>query len=95
MSKKRKTRQQKETASKRHEEQLSHVHVEAPIYKISGIKTVNKPKTIAPTYNNSDLVYLRRDFRLIIAASGIIVALEILLFVLLNTNVLNLNFLGY
>lgn len=95
MSKKRKTRQQKETASKRHQEQISHVHLEAPVYKIPGVKTVKKTTPVVATLNNSDLIYLKHDIRLIIAASGIVVAFEVLLFVLLNSKVLTFNFLGY
>lgn len=95
MSKKRKTRQQKETASVRHLEQLSHIHAESPIYTVAPIKS-HKPKApLALSVNTLDLNYLRHDFSLILAASGIVVAFEVLLFALLTTNVIHLNFLGY
>lgn len=104
MSKKRKTRKQKETAHIRHSEELQrlHLHAESPTYSIPLIK---KEKIIPEpngekvkeleTYEQKDIAYLKHDMSAITAASGIIVAFDILLFVLLSSNVLQLHFLGY
>lgn len=99
MSKKRKTRKQKEVAIKRHAEQI-HVHIESPIYSIA-----QKHKTIAPekqvsqpimaTPKNADFSYLRKDMISISAAGGIILAFDALLFILLVSGTLKLGFLGY
>ncbi len=103
MSKKRKTRKQKETAHIRHTEELRHIHVhtDSPTYSVSGIKekkeTAEKPSQNreVDTYEQKDIAYLKHDITAITAASGIIVAFDILLFVLLSTGVLRLHFLGY
>lgn len=106
MSKKRKTRKQKEAASSRHvaETQVDHthhVHAESPTYSISGIKPsnttppVNTPKNLDMTFIQKDAAYLRHDMTAITAASGIVAAFEVLLFVLLSTGFVHLNFLGY
>ena len=104
MSKKRKTRKQKEVASLRHNQQIQnvHVHADAPTYSIKDIKP-EKDKTIIPavlkkeetTVEQKDAAYLRHDMFAITAASGIIASFDILLFVLLTTGVIHLNFLGY
>lgn len=102
MSKKRKTRKQKETAHLRYVEQIQHQHiqVEAGTYTISGIKEskketeIKKPE-IKESYEQKDIAYLKHDMVAITAASGIVAAFDILLFVLLSTGVIRLHFLGY
>ncbi|MDO8269461.1 MAG: hypothetical protein Q7T54_02210 [Candidatus Levybacteria bacterium] len=100
MSKKRKTRKQKEQTTIRHAEQLQHIHIDAPVYSVVELKTKKTPKSEAPkidisTFEQKDAAYLRHDIVAITAASGIIVAFNILLFVLLTSGVIRLNFLGY
>jgi hypothetical protein len=104
MSKKRKTRKQKEAASLRHTQEIQHVHVhaEAPTYSITNIKPESN-KVIIPapqrkedtTVEEKDAAYLRHDIFAITAASGIVIAFDVLLLVLLSTGLLHLNFLGY
>jgi hypothetical protein len=102
MPKKRKTRKQKEIAQQRHIEHLNHTHthIEAPVYSVK-ISPSQKPqtmttKTIAETtVEQKDAAYLRHDMVAISAATGIVLACDILLFVLLNGGALRLNFLGY
>lgn len=100
MSKKRKTRKQKEQATIRHAEQLQHVHIDTPVYSVGVLKAKKTPKSEAPkidtsTFEQKDAAYLRHDIVAITAASGIIVAFNVLLFTLLSTGVIRLNFLGY
>lgn len=105
MSKKRKTKKQKQTAHIRHSEELHRLHLhaeQAPTYSIPSVKreavTVEskeeKGKEVQ-TFEQKDIAYLKHDMAAITAASGIIVAFDILLFVLLSSNVINLHFLGY
>lgn len=103
MSKKRKTRKQKEKASIRHQI-IDNTTFEAPVYSISGIKiekastdTAKTPdrKPLSDIAAQKDAEYLRHDITSITAASGMIIAFDILLFVLLNTGILHLHFLGY
>ena len=99
MSKKRKTRKQKEDASKRHVTE-THIHLEQPTYSISTATTAKPIITSAShvktsTVNELDTAYLRKDMISIAAASGIILAFDILLFVLLKSGTLRLGFLGY
>jgi hypothetical protein len=98
MSKKRKTRKQKEVASTRHI--YPHVHtLETPVYSIGNIAV--KQKEITPvtstreSVSEKDIAYLRHDITLITAASGIIVAFNLLLFVLLTRGVIHLPVFGY
>lgn len=102
MSKKRKTRKQKETAHLRHSEELHklHIHQEAPTYSITALKTANKQEKkenmpLKESYEQKDIAYLKHDITAITAASGIVAAFDILLFVLLSTGFLRLHFLGY
>lgn len=104
MSKKRKTRKQKEAAHIRHSEELHrlHTHTEMPTYSISGLSSerkvsekIHKPTEEIQTFEQKDIAYLKHDITAITAASGIIVAFDILLFVVLSTGVLRLHFLGY
>lgn len=102
MSKKRKTRRQKETAHQRHTEEIQrlHIHAETPTYSLSGIKPEKPADKILPptkkeTFEQKDIAYLKHDITAITAASGIIVAFDILLFVLLSTGFVRLHFLGY
>lgn len=106
MSKKRKTRKQKELASVRHqveiENQTHHIHQEAPTYSISSLST-SEPKArikvdIKPkdsSVEQKDAEYLKHDITAITAASGIVAAFDVLLFALLTSGFLHLNFLGY
>ncbi len=102
MSKKRKTRKQKETAHLRHSEELHklHIHQETPTYSITTVKAEKKQaeKEIShpkESYEEKDIAYLKHDMTAITAASGIVAAFDILLFVLLSTGFLRLHFLGY
>lgn len=106
MSKKRKTRKQKVTASTRHhveaEIHAPHFHQETPTYSISNLATtesVPRVKTVTKQADSSveqkDAEYLRHDMVAITAASGIVAAFDVLLFALLTTGFIHLNFLGY
>lgn len=102
MSKKRKTRKQKKTANLRHSEELYnlHIHQETPTYSITTLKTEKKPseKEVPLTkesYQQKDIAYLKHDITAITAASGIILAFDILLFTALSSGILRLHFLGY
>lgn len=99
MSKKRKTRKQKEHAVSRHSFHISNTPEAKTSYSVTGLelkKVEKKPENINPTNSSlADLRYLRKDITSISAAMGIVLAFNILLFVLLSTGVLKLNFLGY
>lgn len=102
MPKKRKTRKQKEIAQQRHIEQLTHTHthIEAPVYSVKINSSEKNQATVAKkgvetTVEQKDAAYLRHDMVAISAATGIVLACDILLFVLLNGGMLKLNFLGY
>lgn len=100
MSKKRKTRKQKEHAHLRQSEIVETIHIDTPTYTVAGLKnTVVKPQKAVIERDLSttqkDQIYLKHDITAITAASGIIVALDILLFTLLSTGVFKLSFLGY
>lgn len=103
MSKKRKTRKQKETAHIRHSEEIQklHIHQKAPIYSVTALKTMDekletkRTVSINESYEQKDIAYLKHDIAAITAASGIVAAFDILLFVLLSTGFLRLHFLGY
>ncbi len=100
MSKKRKTRKQKELAHERSLHQV-HIQVERPIYSISSesskkvpvLKTAIAEEKIHLDMN--EVKYLKHDMRSIAAASGIVAAFDILLFVLLGSGVIHLNIFGY
>ena len=100
MPKKRRTRKQKEIAQQRHIQQLTQPHAEAPVYSVK----INSPKNnqtaivkkvTETTVEQKDAAYLKHDMVAISAATGIVLACDILLFVLLNGGMLKLNFLGY
>lgn len=101
MSKKRKTRKQKESARMRHTHQIMLEKSETPLYTVTGItKGSIKKKTISSikiksSILSSDLSYLKQDITSITAASGIILAFDAALLILLTTGALRLNFLGY
>jgi hypothetical protein len=101
MTKTRKTRKQKEESSKRRIEQVQHLHVhtDSPTYTITGISTKKaQPDVAKKEYSSAeqaDAAYLRHDIISITAASGIILAFDALLLILLASNTLHLNFLGY
>lgn len=96
MSKKRKTRKQKEKAVLRpatvavEETQKSQLYSIPKSEKTSQVKA--KPDT---KLSQHEFSYLRRDLISIASASGIIVAFNVLLAVLLFTSTVKLNFLGY
>lgn len=96
MSKKRKTRKQKEEAQKRHI-LSSHIHeIEKPVYTIS--ESVKPAKKEVARTTNEDLEsnkFFKKDMTAIIGASGIILAFDILLYILLSTGTVRLGFLGY
>ena len=97
MSKKRKTRREKEVAHIRHLDQISNPDHQMITYSIPK-KVTETIKTLPITRvstEQKDIDYLRHDIVSITAASGIIVAFDLLLFVLLTTNTLHLNVLGY
>lgn len=98
MSKKRKTRKQKEQAQNRHFEQVE-INLNQPSYSVSLEKIkkssnesrTKKPDILIP----SEKSYLKKDSISIMAASGIVIAFDLLLFSLLSSGVLKLNLLGY
>jgi len=105
MSKKRKTRKQKEAISRRNinelPEHVHHIHKEASTYSIEEIKhelpKIQREITI-PTESGAklkDAAYLQHDMVAISAASGIVAAFDILLFALLATGFIHLRLLGY
>lgn len=98
MSKKRKTRKQKEIASLRHNF-IQAEKLEMPVYSIKDIK-IQKKETVPETFilesvSQKDTAYLRHDITLITVAAGIIVAFELLLFALLTRGVVRLPIFGY
>jgi hypothetical protein len=106
MSKKRKTRKQKELASTRHhveiEQHTHHIHTQAPTYSVASLPSTKaiptEKKVVIPegsTVAQKDAEYLKHDMVAITAASGIVAAFDVLLFALLATGFLHLNFLGY
>jgi uncharacterized ion transporter superfamily protein YfcC len=100
MPKKRKTRKQKEITQQRHIDQLTHSHIEAPVYSVKINPSEKNQATVAKkgaetTVEQKDAAYLRHDMVAISAATGIVLACDILLFVLLNGGMVKLNFLGY
>lgn len=99
MSKKRKTRKQKEQAKQRHTEFIQHIHVDPPTYSLPGItppKTVKKEaKPVDADRQKNVAVFMKKDIVSIASASGIIIAFDILLLVLLSSGTVKLNFLGY
>ena len=102
MSKKRKTKKQKVVANLRSIEHVAHIHTQAPTYSVTGltteiIKIQSKPTSSvsSSTVAQKDAEYLHHDMVSITAASGIVAAFDILLFVLLSTGFIHLHFLGY
>lgn len=99
MSKKRKTRNQKEKTMIRHKQHVenSMENVIAPVsYSVKDINVAaKKPATKELEKNSSQFNYLKHDIRTIGLATGIVLAFDVLLFTLLSTGVLNLGFLGY
>ncbi len=100
MSKKRKTRKQKEIASTRHLSEQAHTHSETQTYSLDVLpKGIVKP--LATTTKSSEsiskanLSYLKHDMISIAGASGIILAFDVLLLVLLKSGAIRLGFLGY
>ena len=103
MSKKRKTRKQKEISAKRREAQkiIETKNATKAIYQIEKqekpqeikISKIIKREEKAP--ERLDKKYLREDVGKIAAASGIIFALEIVLFALLNRGIVSLSMFGY
>lgn len=97
MSKKRKTRKQKEQAKIRQPNVAVPENISVPSYSVKNIE-VKKSSTKQTGYekiiDNANILYLRRDLISISAATGIVVAFNILLFTLL-VNGVKLNFLGY
>lgn len=99
MSKKRKTRSQKEKTMIRREQHVGHKQENAitPIsYSVEDINVTPK-KTVAKEVqkNPSQVNYLKHDIRTIGLATGIVLAFDILLFTLLWTGTINFGFLGY
>ena len=98
MSKKRKTRKQKETAALRHNF-IQADKLEMPVYSIKNI-TIKKKEILPEPFTREsvsqrDTAYLRHDIALITAASGIIIAFDLLLFALLTRGVIRLPIFGY
>ena len=106
MSKKRKTRKEKERAIK-HREQIL-VHVDLPSYSIpkapkdenkqlsssveGTVPDVSVAQNLRPEKSKS---YLKRDIFLIASASGIVIAFDALLFTLLTRGIIKLPLFGY
>ena len=104
MSKKRKTRKEKEIATRRNADHITHqVSSTIPTYSIKNIDIKKPISTISneriiltdEMSEQKDIAYLKHDMVAISAASGIIIGFDILLLVLLTTGGLRLGFLGY
>ncbi len=101
MTKTRKTRKQKEESAKRKAIQTQHAHlrVDSPTYSVTSLPTkktvINTPQNTRVAIEQADAAYLKKDIVSITAASGIILAFDALLLILLLSNTLHLNFLGY
>ena len=100
MSKKRKTRSQKEKAVLRRDNHVAIAEKEVVTptvsYSVSDIDTPpRKSVQEAPKSELAHHNHLTQDMRTIGAATGIVLAFDILLFTLLSTGVLKLGFLGY
>lgn len=102
MSKKRKTRKEKEQSSRRHNYKTTLISQQTTgvSYTLSAkIKTKTKEADINShpklDTNLADDRYLKKDITSIFAATGIVLAVDILLYVLLSTGTIHLNFLGY
>lgn len=100
MSKKRKTRSQKEKTMIRREQHVGHTqeNVITPVsYSVKDISVPTQKKEIKkePQKDFSQFNYLKHDIKTISVASGVVLAFDVLLFTLLSTGVLNLGFLGY
>lgn len=96
MSKKRKTRKEKEKAKVRHLMPVSLPPTETITYTIAKPEKkveVSKPSPLPETHRIN--TYLLHDMRKIAAASGIVLAFDILLYALISTGTLRLGFLGY
>lgn len=99
MSKKRKTLKQKKEAVRRHDYQISHNPTGETSYSVVASKSKaekkeNKSVNYVDKKSDSNR-HLRKDITSIAAATGIVLAFDVLLLVLLSTGVLHLNFLGY
>lgn len=100
---KRRTRKEKEIAAKRRISSTTTVIKEpiAPIYSVKAIDLTHKPtKSITQTKNNSEsskigITYLMQDIRSIAAAAGLVIAFDIVLFVLLQKGFIHLPMFGY
>lgn len=99
MSKKRRTRKQKEIASLRHN--IPNIHTfEAPVYSIKNVAIKEKEEIVPEVFVKEsvfqkDIAYLRHDITLITAAAGIIVAFDVLFFALLARGIIHLPAFGY
>lgn len=100
MSKKRKTRSQKEKTMQRREHQAEIVEKEIKIPAVSySVKDIATPTNKRVQKESPQEIvrdnHLFKDMRTIGAATGMIIAFDILLFTLLSTGALKLGFLGY
>lgn len=96
MSKKRKTRKQKEAAKLRHTTTLPATETSVPVYSVNIKKSpVRKVETESKSSAQDAVPFMKKDITSISAASGIILAFDILLFTLLSSGFIKLNFLGY
>lgn len=100
MSKKRKTRSQKEKSLLRRdqitEEAKNEVKTPMVTYSVKDIATPHaRPSEIVTQKKDVEVRNMMKDIKAIGAATGIIIAFDILLFTLLSSGVLKLGFLGY
>lgn len=97
MSKKRKTRKQKEAAVKRHEIEKSEMNTFVYAFEKKSVESkiiLSAPKqqiNIAAAQKS----YLSQDIRKIAIAAGFILAFDILLFALLSRGVIRFPWFGY
>jgi hypothetical protein len=98
-----KKEQKKELASTRHhveiEQHTHHIHTQAPTYSVASLPSTKaiptEKKVVIPegsTVAQKDAEYLKHDMVAITAASGIVAAIDVLLFALLSTGFIHLNF---
>jgi hypothetical protein len=102
MPRKHKTRKQREKTPKAIINQVEpiHQHSQPTTYTISVPQASNLNSRTSKSVSSSDFekadaAYLRHDMVSIAKATGVIVAFNLILFTLLSTGVIKLNFLGY
>lgn len=98
MPKKRKTRKEKERTSQRKliAEPVKEI-ASTPLYSISKTQIEHKKQNDDSSFPRgiTDVIYLKQDIRNIIAAGGLVIAFDIVLYVLLLKGLIRLPLFGY